>query len=185
MTSLQAHKYGSYLFSSLPLEQWRPAPDVFEICTKWLLDFPIESTESALARTILSRLNWNIDVNGEPFLPREIHVRTALLILETYSLQVPEVIGTYGVTESVRQAVKGQSARQQFVMWCWKMIFVLRLHYLDQSTETFRLAIANPGRILCLIPEIENLKYLQKEVKHNRPLGLSSRGLTSNGSKWD
>lgn len=83
-------KYGTYLFKSLPLEVWRPSIDIFEICAKWLLQFGFETRESAMARTIFSRLNWNFDkATGELFLPYEIHVRMASLIVEVSSKHVP------------------------------------------------------------------------------------------------
>lgn len=50
-----------YLFKFLPLNNWLPRINDFEITATWLLNFHYESIESILARTIFYRLNWNFD----------------------------------------------------------------------------------------------------------------------------
>lgn len=168
-------KYGPYLFKSLPLEKWQPSIEIFEIAAGWLLNFGFETAESAMARTIFSRLNWNFDSDGDLFLSHDIHVRMACLIVEVSSKHVPETIGLTSITESVRQVsnlVKGQSPRQQFVAWCWNMVSVLRLHCFDQNTDFVKRTIRNPAEALRLIPEVERLQSIYQGVSENRPIAL-------------
>lgn len=168
-------KYGPYLFKSLPLEKWKPSMEIFEIAALWLLNFGYETAESAMARTIFSRLNWNFDPSGDLFLPHDIHVRMACLIVDVSSKHVPETIGLTSITESVRQVsnlVKGQSPRQQFVAWCWNMVSVLRLHCFDQNTEHIKRTIRNPAEALRLIPEVERLQSIYQGVSDNRPIAM-------------
>lgn len=176
-------KYATYLFKSLPLDQWHPPMDAFEIAASWLLNFGFETSESAMARTIFSRLNWNFDrKTGELFLPHEIHIRMACLIVEVSSKHVPETIGLSGISESVRQVsnlVKGQSPQQQFSAWCWNMVAVLRLHCFDQSNEFIRRAIRNPHDALRHVSEIERLLAIAEGVVDNRPLAVYLSILTT------
>lgn len=169
-------KYGTYLFKSLPLDQWHPPMDVFEIAANWLLNFGFETSESAMARTIFSRLNWNFDKRtNELFLPHKIHIRMACLIVEVSSKHVPETIGLSGISESVRQVsslMKGQSPQQQFSTWCWNMVAVLRLHCFDQSSEFIRRAIRSPQDALRHVSEIERLLAIAAGVVDNRPLAV-------------
>lgn len=176
-------KYATYLFKSLPLDQWHPPMDAFEIAASWLLNFGFETSESAMARTIFSRLNWNFDKKtNELFLPHEIHIRMACLIVEVSSKHVPETIGLSGISESVRQVsnlVKGQSPHQQFSTWCWNMVAVLRLHCFDQSNEFIRRAIRNPKDALRHVSEIERLLAIAEGVVDNRPLAVYLSILTT------
>lgn len=176
-------KYATYLFKSLPLDQWHPPMDAFEIAASWLLNFGFETSESAMARTIFSRLNWNFDKKtNELFLPHEIHIRMACLIVEVSSKHVPETIGLSGISESVRQVsnlVKGQSPHQQFSTWCWNMVAVLRLHCFDQSSEFIRRAIRSPQDALRHVSEIERLLAIAAGVVDNRPLAVYLSILTT------
>lgn len=164
------------MFKSLPLDEWRPPMETFEICANWLLNCGFESRESAMARTIFSRLNWNFDkLSGELFLPYEIHVRMASLIVDVSTKHVPETIGSSGISESVRQMsnlVKGQSPHQQFTMWCWNMISVLRLHTFDQNTNSIRRTIRNPADALRFVNELERLPSIAQGVSENRPIAV-------------
>lgn len=150
--------------------------EIFEISAKWLVNFGIESRESAMARTIFSRLNWNFNKNtAELFLPYEIHVRMASLIVDVSSKHVPETIGSSGISESVRQMsnlVKGQTPHQQFIMWCWNMISVLRLHAFDQNTDFIRRTIRNPAEALHFVNEMERLPSIAQGVNENRPIAV-------------
>lgn len=176
-------KYGPYLFKSLPLEDWRPPMGIFEITANWLLNYGFETRESAMARTIFSRLNWNFDKkSGELFLPYEIHVRMASLVVDVSSKYVPETIGLSGISESVRQMsnlVKGQTPHQQFVTWCWNMISVLRLHCFDQNAEFVRRAIRHPADALRMVCEFERLPSIAQGVHENRPIAVYLSILTT------
>lgn len=169
-------KYGPYLFKSLPLEEWRPPIEIFEIAANWLLNYDIDTGESAMARTIFSRLNWNFDrTSNELFLPYEIHIRMASLIVDVSTKHVPETIGSSAITESVRQMsnlVKGQTPQQQFVAWCWNMISVLRLHAYDQDVESIRRAVRNPLDALRIVSELERLPSVNQGVLENRPIAI-------------
>lgn len=168
-------KYGMYLFKSLPLEKWQPSMDIFETAASWLLNCNYETSESAMARTILSRLNWGFNKNNELFLPHDIHLRMASLIVEVSSKHVPETIGSAGITESVRQVsnlVKGQTPRQQFITWCWSMVSVLRLHCFDQNSDFVKRIVRNPAEALRLISEIERLPSIYQGVTDSRPIAI-------------
>lgn len=157
--------------------------EVFEISANWLLNYGFESRESALARTIFSHLNWNFDKNtGELFLPFEIHVRMASLIVDVSTKLAPETIGSSGISESVRQMsnlVKGQTPQQQFTMWCWNMVSVLRLHSFDQNTEFVRRTIRNPADALRYVNELERLPSIAQGVTENRPIAVYISILTT------
>lgn len=169
-------KYGTYLFKSLPLDQWKPSLEIFEIAAAWLSNFSFDTPESAMARTIFSRLNWNFDKHtGELFLSHDIQIRMACLIVDVSSKHVPETIGMSGISESVRQVsnlVKGQSPHQQFITWCWNMVSVLRLHSFDQNTDFVRRTIRNPVDALRLVSEIERLPSIAQGVTDKRPIAV-------------
>lgn len=167
----------------MPLDEWRPPLEVFEISANWLLNYGFETRENAMARTIFSRLNWNFDKHtGELFLPLEIHVRMASLIVDVSSKHAPETIGSSGISESVRQMsnlVKGQTPHQQFTMWCWNMVSVLRLHSFDQNAEFVRRAIRNPADALRIVNELERLPSIAQGVNENRPIAIYISILTT------
>lgn len=160
----------------MPLDEWRPPLEVFEISANWLLHYGFESRESTMARTIFSRLNWNFDkYNGDLFMPFEIHVRMASLIVDVSSKHAPETIGSSGISESVRQMsnlVKGQTPHQQFAMWCWNMVGVLKLHAFDQNAEFVRRAMRNPAEALRIVNELERLPSIAQGVTENRPIAV-------------
>lgn len=180
---LQVDKYGPYLFKSLPLEEWRPPNEIFEISANWLLNYGIDTGESAMARTILSRLNWNFDrTTNELFLPYETHLRMASLIVDVSSKHVPETIGSSGLSESVRHMsnlVKGQTPQQQFVAWCWNMISVLRLHGFDQNIDFVRRAVRNPLDALRIVSELDRLPSVSQGILENRPIAIYISILTT------
>lgn len=180
----QVDKYGTYLFKSLPLDDWHPSLEIFEMTSNWLMNFGFETRENAMARTIFSRLNWNFNKRtGELFLPYEIHVRMASLIVDVSSNHVPETIGVAGISESVRQMsnlVKGQQTpHQQFITWCWNMVSVLRLHCFDQNVEFVRRTIRNPGDALHIVCELERLPSIAQGVNENRPIAVYLSILTT------
>lgn len=166
----------AYLFKALPLDRWSPAVADFEICATWLLNCGHDTAESALARIIFSRLNWNFREGGDRlFLDHELHVRTACLIAEVLTKHVPETVGAFGITESVRQVsnlVKGQSGAEQFTWWCWNMVTVLRLHCMDQSAEYRAHILRNPSEAMRIIPELERLGTVFGGVSEARPMAL-------------
>ncbi|XP_060530773.1 ectopic P granules protein 5 homolog [Cylas formicarius] len=65
-----------YLYEELPLSVWTLTYNDLEIIAGLLLNSPVASDESKLARMILSRLNWDL-------LPYEMHCDTALLVLKS------------------------------------------------------------------------------------------------------
>lgn len=175
-----------YLFKSLPLDVWHPAQEDFEIAAAWLLNFGYETRESALARTMFSRLNWNFTSADEDsatlFLSHDLHIRMACLIAEVASKHVPETVGISGITESVRQVstmVTGQTTGQQFIAWCWNMVTVLRLHSLD-GTRPHRIRMLHrPAEVLRTIPELERLQSIHQGVADARPIALYLSVLTT------
>lgn len=125
---------------------------------------------------IFSRLNWNFNkYTGELFLPHEIHIRMACLLVEASSKHAPETIGLTGISESVRQVsnlVKGQTPQQQFVTWCWNMVAVLRLHCFDQNDNSVRRTVTHPQDAIRHVTEIERLLAVCQGVVDNRPLAV-------------
>lgn len=166
----------AYLFKALPLENWHPSMDTFEVLSNWLLHFDYQSSESQLARLIISHLNWGLDCEGRLFLPHNIHVRMAHLVNEALNKYAPEVIGASGISESVRQVSSlidsTQSSREQFTNWCWRMVSVLRLHLMDQGVESVRRTLQHPTEPLLFIPELERMEMIFQGVNENRPLAL-------------
>lgn len=109
------------------------------------------------------------------FLPHDIHIRMACLMAEVSSKHVPEVVGSSGISESVRNVsnlVKGQTTRQQFTTWCWNMIALLRLHCMDQSTESIIQTLHNPSDIMKHIPELQQIQAIHQGVSDSRPIAL-------------
>ncbi|XP_017104957.2 ectopic P granules protein 5 homolog [Drosophila bipectinata] len=166
----------AYLFKALPLENWHPNMDSFEVLSNWLLHFDYQSSESHLARLIIGHLNWGLDVEGRLFLPHNIHVRMAHLVSEALNKFAPEVIGASGISESVRQVSSlidsTQTSREQFTSWCWRMISLLRLHLMDQGVESVKRTLLHPTEPLMFIPELERMDTIFQGVTENRPLAL-------------
>lgn len=173
----------AYLFKALPLGRWLPTERDFEIAATWLLHNSYESAESALARTIFGRLNWQFaDANGDAtgderlHLCIDLHVRMACLLCEVAAKLAPETVGLSGITESVRQVsslVKGSSTPQQlFVAWCWNMVTVLRLHGMDQGREARARWLRQPAQMMARVPELERLGAVFQGVTDGRPLAL-------------
>ncbi|XP_073818455.1 ectopic P-granules autophagy protein 5 isoform X2 [Musca autumnalis] len=165
-----------YLFKSLPLENWKPSMESFEILSNWLLHFDFRSPENMLARIVISHLNWSLDCDGRLFLPHNIHVRMACLISEALTKHAPEILGLSGISESVRQVSNlidfTQSTKEQFTTWCWSIVSLLRLHIMDQNVETIKKCLQNPSESLMFVPELERIDLIYQGVNENRPLAL-------------
>ncbi|XP_059219883.1 ectopic P granules protein 5 homolog isoform X1 [Stomoxys calcitrans] len=165
-----------YLFKSLPLENWKPSMESFEVLSNWLLHFDFRSAENMLARIIISHLNWSFDCDGRLFLPHNIHVRMACLISEALNKHAPEVLGLSGISESVRQVSSlidfSQSTKEQFTTWCWSIVSILRLHIMDQNVETIKRCLQNPSEGLMFVSELERIDMIHQGVNENRPLAL-------------
>ncbi|XP_034484557.1 ectopic P granules protein 5 homolog [Drosophila innubila] len=166
----------AYLFKALPLENWRPSMESFELLSNWLLHFDYQTSENQLARLIIGHLNWSFDDEGRFYLPHNIHVRMACLVTEAMNNHAPEVIGASGISESVRQVSSlidsTQSSREQFTNWCWRMISMLRLHLMDQSTESVKRTLQHPTEPLLFVPDVKRLDMIWQGVSEQRPLAL-------------
>lgn len=164
-----------YLFKALPLENWKPQTETFDILSNWLLNFHYESKENMLSRIIISHLNWGFDCDGKLFLPHNIHLRMACLVSDALTKHSPEVIGSSGISESVRQVsnfMEGQSSKDQFVSWCWHMVSLLRIHSMDQGKDIIRKFLDNPAEPLIFIPDINKIDSIYQGVTENRPLAV-------------
>ncbi|XP_050307718.1 ectopic P granules protein 5 homolog [Anthonomus grandis grandis] len=64
-----------YLYEEIPLTIWIITDDDLRRIERLLLNFPVNTSQTKLARMILSRLNWDI-------IPYEKHCETALLVLK-------------------------------------------------------------------------------------------------------
>ena len=163
----------TYLCKSLPISKWVPKTEDLEVLASWLLNFDYESTESNTARLIFSYMNWNFDQDQQLFLPHDIHIRMAFLTCEVYMKHVGESIGS-GVTETARQmsnVKKNQSKKEQFSIWCWSMVSVLRLHFMDLNQGTINELMNNPA-VLYLIPEIETTQAIYQGFVEQKPLAI-------------
>ncbi|XP_011192881.2 ectopic P granules protein 5 homolog isoform X1 [Zeugodacus cucurbitae] len=167
---------GIYLIKSLPLENWKPGMDSFEILSNWLLHYDYTSQENMLARIVISHLNWGFDYDGRLFLPHNIHLRMACLVSEALNKHAPEVIGLSGISESVRQVSNlidlSVTSKEQFSTWCWTMISLLRLHLMDQGAESIKRTLRNPTEPLMFVPELEHIELIYQGVTENRPLSV-------------
>ena len=78
-----------YLAKALPFELWYPTEEQFDVIQRWLLDGPIDSSHSHMARVIINSMNWNVGDNiGEElegsFIERKIHNSLAICITDAY-----------------------------------------------------------------------------------------------------
>lgn len=163
----------SYLFKALPISKWIPKTEDLEVLATWLLNFDFDSIENGTARVIFAFMNWNFDHNDELFLPHEIHIRMAFLVCEVYMKHVGESIGS-GVTETARQVGSGKknpTKKEQFSMWCWSMVSVLRLHYMDLNKQSVMSLIENPA-IVNMVPEIETTHGIYQGFTEQKPLAI-------------
>lgn len=186
-----------YLFKSLPLNQWKPDIQSFEILSSWLLNYSYDKNENILARIIISHLNWEFEDNSlnqntiittddnnnqKLFLPYEIHVRMACLICEISNKHAPETIGYSGISESVRQVssiTDNLTTKEQFISWCWSIIATLRLHLIDQHRNYVQKILQNPVKYLNQIPELEKFQIIFQGVTELRPISIYTSILIS------
>jgi hypothetical protein len=161
-----------YIFRSLPIQMWHPTWEDMQVLASWILNYAYESTESTISRAVLSRLNWDFDQNDNLFLSFDTHVRMAQLITEVAAKHVPEKIGSGGISESISQLVKGKAAKEQFLQWCWNMANSLRIHCMDQNSETVQNTIKNPSYVLRFVLEIERTELIYEGVTQGRPLAI-------------
>ncbi|KAK0092983.1 hypothetical protein PV326_000174 [Microctonus aethiopoides] len=158
-------KLSLYLFTELSIGKWIPHEKDIAILSAWLHNNPLASTESHLARLILTHLNWGLDRNGDLYLPLHLHHRVALLIVELTMKYVPETPAQNAslLAEGVKQVssiVRPQNNDQAFTLWAWEMITRLRLHQLDQSDSNCRNAMTNPAEAFFHVPDLESVASL-------------------------
>lgn len=164
---------GSYLFKALPIAKWKPKTEDLEVLASWLLNFDFDATESINARVIFAYMNWNFDSNGQLFLPHEIHVRMAYLVCEVYLKHVGESIGS-GADETARLVGSGKknpTKKEQYSMWCWSMVSVLRLHYMDLNDQVVVNLLQNPS-MMNMIPEVEVTHGIYQGLTEQKPLAI-------------
>lgn len=93
--------------------------------------------------------------------------------MEVYTKHVPEFLGSsQSLTASVGSLVKSRAAQEQFLTWCWNVVGLLRLHCMDQGTETIIGLMKNPALILRHVPELERAAQIYQGVTENRPLAF-------------
>lgn len=167
----QVGTLSSYLFKALPIDKWRPKQEDLETLASWLLNFDFESIESSTARTIFAYMNWNFDENNQLFLPHDIHIRMAHLVCEVYLKHVGESIGS-GINETARQIGSAKktppSKKEQFSIWCWSMVSVLRLHFMDIN----KIALIENPNLLIMIPEVETTHVVYQGFSEQKPLPI-------------
>nr|CAD7586275.1 unnamed protein product [Timema genevievae] len=173
-------KLSLYLFKELPLKLWAPTSSDMSILSHWLLQSPLSSSESTLARLIISSMDWigaSIDI--------QLNRKVALLIVEAVLKFLPETIGntsggTAMLTEGVKQVsnyatsmILPQTFEQVFSVWAWETISRLKLHVLDQQHHIVWTAMANPAEAVRGIPDLEvdqELELLAKGVRDKQPI---------------
>ena len=171
-------KLSLYLFTELKMEKWIPQNEDMNVLSAWLHQYPLSSTESNLARLVLSHLNWGFGNNDALYLPINLHRRVALLVVE---LSVKYILETPGqnaslLVEGVKQVssmVRPQSNEHAFSLWSWEMVSRLRLHQLDQSDAVSQCSIINPGNAFSHVPDMDSeatLETLVTAVKEKQPI---------------
>ncbi|CAB0036559.1 unnamed protein product [Trichogramma brassicae] len=172
-------KLSLYLFTELSINQWVPKDDDLRILSNWLHHFPLNSTESHLARLIISHLNWSFDAYDNLYLPLEFHRQMALLIVELTIKYVPENTPAQTasiLSESVKQVssiVRPQSNEQAFSHWAWDTLARLRLHQLEQSDSVCQYSISCPSQAFSSVPDLEadaKLEILINGIRDKQPV---------------
>ncbi|XP_018355471.1 PREDICTED: ectopic P granules protein 5 homolog isoform X4 [Trachymyrmex septentrionalis] len=171
-------KLSLYLFTELKIGTWVPQQQDITILSTWLHQHPLTSSESHLARLILSHLNWGLDRNDTLYLPIDLHRQVALLIVELTMKYVPDTpIQTASLlTESMKQVssiVRAQNSEQAFSLWAWEMMNKLKLHQLDRSESVCQYTISNPTESFSCVPNMESdsfLEILMKGIRERQPI---------------
>ena len=80
-----------YLAKALPFELWYPTDEEFDVIQRWLLDGPIDSSHSHMARVIINSMDWSVldnEDNGSTYarcsIDRKIHTSLAICITDAY-----------------------------------------------------------------------------------------------------
>lgn len=177
-----------YLVKDLPLNVWKPTETDLNILEDWLVRTSVTSIKHNLARYIISHLNWGFDSSEgsaqELFLPCEVHVRVALIVVQVAALYCPEIVTSSNtITESVRQVsylassmVRPQSYEQVLTVWVWQIAYKLRLHLMDQPDHQARATMADPVKAFSALPELESkseaMSVLFTNVRKNQPMAI-------------
>ncbi|XP_012532933.1 ectopic P granules protein 5 homolog isoform X2 [Monomorium pharaonis] len=171
-------KLSLYLFTELKINTWVPQQQDMTILSTWLHQYPLTSSESHLARLVLTHLNWGLDANDNLFLPIDLHRQMALLIIELTMKYVPDTpVQTASLlAESMKHVssiVRPQNSEQAFSLWAWEMMNRLKLHQLDRSESICQYTISNPAEGLACVPNMESdsfLEILVKGVREKQPI---------------
>uniref|UniRef100_A0A6A7FV46 Ectopic P granules protein 5 homolog isoform X3 n=1 Tax=Hirondellea gigas TaxID=1518452 RepID=A0A6A7FV46_9CRUS len=166
------------LYRHLPLQLWRPTPDQLHLLLYWLEYCDAGSTENALARLILSRLNWGHESHTQELaLPAAIHLQVACgLVSACVGAEKRLAIGGGAAllpdtVKTVTAAVLATSPQQTLMDWCWQQMGVLRLHKLDQLSECGELQGA---AMLSGVPDVthSSLLSVRSALLENRHIAL-------------
>lgn len=143
-------------FKDLPLLQWQPVSNDFQILRDWLLNENLDTVHHQLAVTVLTRLNWSLlDNPKRPFLGVAFHQQTALLLAEVVSyhgkLPVPSsvpVVASNFLADSVQflSSFSRSWNSSSLIQWAWHMAFKLRLHTFDCFPDHLVWMIHHPQR---------------------------------------
>ncbi|KAK7082716.1 hypothetical protein SK128_026803 [Halocaridina rubra] len=182
MTQEKLSSIGSmalYLFRALPLQLWEPCEDDITCISHWLLFTPVPGVENQLSRVILTKLNWGEKMPGaELALPRKLHVRIALTVLEAHLKVSREMRQRSLLTEGVKQVTSVMYApcpEQVFLDWSWDILTCLRLHKLDQTYLQVKSLLASPASILSDIPDPTSAAIKQGSTMNAVKRGLMDR----------
>ncbi|XP_063226634.1 ectopic P granules protein 5 homolog [Bacillus rossius redtenbacheri] len=183
-----AGKLSLYLFRELPLRLWVPRDQDLDTLSAWLLESPLASTESGLARLVLASLDWGCD-GHRLVLPLRLHRRVALLVVRAALQFVPDTSGNALFSEGVKQVssyatsmLYAQSSEQVFSAWAWEMISRLRLHVLDQPDHVVWTTMASPSEAMRDVPDMDSsseLEVLAEGVRNKQPIACYAAVLMS------
>lgn len=171
-------KLSLYLFTELKIETWIPQEQDMVILSTWLHQHPLTSSESQLARLVLTHLNWGFDTNDNLYLPIDLHRHVALLLVELMMKYVSDNPAQTAslLSESVKQVssmVRPQTSEQAFSIWAWEMVSKLKLHQLDQSESVCQYTMSNLAQAFSCIPNFETdpcLEILMKGIREKQPI---------------
>ncbi|KAH3744020.1 ectopic P granules protein 5 [Pelomyxa schiedti] len=152
-----------YILSQLSFLLWEPKISDVAIIRSWLFS-PMESSECAVARSVLSRINWatpptasqSVALTNNLFLSPVLVRDTALLVLEAWAQH-------YRIYQQSSLLQWMWPHINTFTQWCWEFLFSLSLFY--------RSAREQPPEPLSLNDPVasilnENLKAFQAHMNN-------------------
>eukprot|EP00795_Rhopilema_esculentum_P003345 gene3345-1694_t len=140
-----------YLLKALPFDVWIPRVPDLELLRSWLLEHPLDSIKSKMARAVFSKINFDVNQeSGGLFLPQKYHFSVAVMLVEVFGSCVQDGPGGLKTLEyqnndliSQVSALACQSinkilyskVQDEFLKWCWDVLLSLKLHSFDFDAD--------------------------------------------------